>query len=132
METHKHDVTLSQKTMVRYLRNGGTHCPGCSSSDISGDVWEQEAGVILQEMDCHACGLNWTDHYGLDAIDPSAGRMDGYTRVGDEHDTLLKEAYDALAELMEWNQVVFGSADAPAWRKAQRLQRKLARRGYSR
>ena len=52
--------------------------------------------------------------------------------VDDRTYAWLRECYDVLAELMEWNHaVVGGEFGAPAWRQARQLQRKLAGGGYA-
>lgn len=49
----------------RYLREGGTKCPYCSSSDIEELDFDFCGDVATQDMECMECEKSWTATYEL-------------------------------------------------------------------
>lgn len=48
-----------------YIDSLGTQCPKCESGQIEGESVTTGGGDATQEMNCLACGYNWTDYYKL-------------------------------------------------------------------
>ena len=49
-----------------YIENGGTHCPYCGSSHISGYEMDFPSdGVISQFVMCGSCQRTWAEYYTL-------------------------------------------------------------------
>ena len=57
--------TISQ---TQYVSHGGIHCPRCNENSIEGDSVEIDGPIAWQNVNCTACGLEWTDHYKLTGI----------------------------------------------------------------
>lgn len=51
-----------------YLDSGGTICPHCSSTEISGGAIDVDASIAWQNVTCQSCGAHWTDEYKLTGI----------------------------------------------------------------
>ena len=58
--------TISQS---QYVNMGGQNCPRCNDRDIEGGSVEIDGPIAWQNINCVACGLEWTDQYELTAID---------------------------------------------------------------
>lgn len=52
-----------------YIKAGGTQCPFCKSSSITGKGFETDGGDVWQEIECEACGMSWLDCYVLKGIE---------------------------------------------------------------
>lgn len=48
-----------------YVKQGGTCCPFCKSTDIVGDSIEIDCGTASQEVSCNDCNGEWKDQYDL-------------------------------------------------------------------
>ena len=59
---------LPEKQVLRYLASGGTECPNCHSSDITGSQFDVDAGCCWQNISCNECGAEWTDEYELTTV----------------------------------------------------------------
>ena len=49
-----------------YLESNGTHCPYCSSPDITTDGFDGESAS--QQVSCNKCDKAWVDCYKLVGI----------------------------------------------------------------
>lgn len=56
---------MSNMTDAEYLATGGTQCPVCRATDISGGEVNVDAGSAYQVVTCGACGASWNDVYTL-------------------------------------------------------------------
>jgi transcription elongation factor Elf1 len=52
-------------TVTQYINAGGTRCPRCHSTNVSGASVDVDAGEATQEMGCDDCGAAWLDVYKL-------------------------------------------------------------------
>jgi len=48
-----------------YVAKGGSCCPRCNSSDITGGNVDVDANTCWQNVTCDDCDLEWDDHYEL-------------------------------------------------------------------
>ena len=56
---------MNQMTPEQYTACGGVRCPFCNSHDIEAGSTTVEQGKIYQDVECNACGKEWTDEYKL-------------------------------------------------------------------
>lgn len=64
-----HDMKLTKDQKIKYVKNGGSKCPYCGSSDIEGVRHPQVDGPgASQEVHCRNCGKGWHDLYVLDDV----------------------------------------------------------------
>ena len=61
-------MKLTQEKVNSYVQSGGTSCPFCGSSDITGGDREINDGLVSQEVECETCGNYWQDMYKLYGI----------------------------------------------------------------
>jgi len=61
-------MSLTAKAIKDYLANGGTRCPGCLSTEISGSSMQVDNDTAWQEIECANCEQTWTDIYKLKEI----------------------------------------------------------------
>ena len=63
-----HGKTEDFDMLKTYVKNGGSNCPSCGSSQVEGDSFNADGGVVWQDVTCE-CGLQWQDQYELINID---------------------------------------------------------------
>ena len=56
-------MALSKEQKEDYIREGGVHCPFCTSSNITAGVFEGEP--MGQKVECEDCHKKWYDVYKL-------------------------------------------------------------------
>lgn len=59
------DVAAEEDAQGKYVRMGGTQCPFCSSTEITGNEVNIDAGTASQEISCSVCDKEWVDLYDL-------------------------------------------------------------------
>lgn len=52
-------------TTEEYVQKGGTSCPFCGATDITGGPVEIDAGIASQPVSCNECDKEWWDEYAL-------------------------------------------------------------------
>ena len=53
-----------------YAAEGGSRCPFCGSTDLTGHSIDVEAGGASQRVDCNVCDRSWFDCYTLTGYEP--------------------------------------------------------------
>ena len=56
---------MKPMTDKQYVASGGTVCPICRSSEVSGGSVEVDAGGATQKCECAICGTAFLDCYAL-------------------------------------------------------------------
>lgn len=74
----------------KYIERGGTRCPCCGSSDISGNEWNSDAGYATQEVGCDNCQAQWLDEYTLTEV---IVQDDGDGTPGDSSDPSVDDKF---------------------------------------
>jgi hypothetical protein len=59
------------KNATEYLEAGGSFCPFCRASDITGGSMDFDSGSIEQKITCEVCGKVWFDVYRLVGVEES-------------------------------------------------------------
>jgi transposase-like protein len=57
--------TKTPLTDAAYVKKGGSCCPWCRSTNISGEGVDVHEGGATQECTCEDCNASWYDHYTL-------------------------------------------------------------------
>ena len=52
----------------KYLESGGSKCPNCDSTSITGCGPVEMDDGAWQNVECEDCGATWTDTYTLTGI----------------------------------------------------------------
>lgn len=58
------ELSAAQKEV--YIKKGGTECPYCGNNHLVGSSYDNESGVVTQNITCFACEKSWCDVYRLD------------------------------------------------------------------
>ncbi len=62
-------MPLDRSKRAKYIKNGGTICPFCGSTQISADSCADiDGGRATQEITCAECDGAWVDQYTLTGI----------------------------------------------------------------
>lgn len=56
---------MSNLSNEQYVAKGGTQCPVCRATDISGGEVNVDAGHAYQAITCNVCSATWNDVYTL-------------------------------------------------------------------
>lgn len=52
-------------TDEQYVKSGGSQCPHCHGTELTGSSFQAEGGIAWQEVTCYICSAEWTDQYKL-------------------------------------------------------------------
>ena len=66
---------LTPQAIKLYVINEGSHCPFCGSLNIEGEGHDYEGNMFFENVNCNACGEEWTDEYTLTGI-TEGGKVD--------------------------------------------------------
>jgi len=62
-------IAPTDQQLEAYLRNlGDAACPSCGSADLAFEGIEGDSGRLYQRIECHKCGLGWSDGFTLDSV----------------------------------------------------------------
>lgn len=67
---------LRAQLEAEYLQAGGSFCPICKSSDITGGSIDMEGSKVYQTVSCLECGASWVDEFTLTGVDIDENQTD--------------------------------------------------------
>ncbi len=60
---------LTEAREEKYVKSGGSSCPGCGSSKITAGDIEADGAQAYCNVTCNQCGATWQDLFKLVGID---------------------------------------------------------------
>ena len=60
--------TKVEELEEKYLKNNGSICPVCDSSNITAGDIDKGSDIIWQVVTCNGCGSRWDETYELKSI----------------------------------------------------------------
>lgn len=58
------------KTQTQYLKEAGSKCPKCSSTDVEATPLEADGNAAWSDVTCLHCGYEYSDEFTLSGYAP--------------------------------------------------------------